>query len=272
MSAQSFHFPAPRVPPNAGHAFGGIWRLTARRLVTPRHWLTVAGLLAVLVLFALPAASNQAAAARTFLPWMADFYVSFLVPLLAFISAAGVVRDDLGAGSVDYIFTRPVRRPTFVAFRYLAHVGCAQLNFLFGLATLIGFAVYREVPGVWAAAGSLLLAQVAVIAAFSAFGFLCAMLTSRYVIVGLLYGAIIEVGIGNVPTQLNRISMIRHAREIMRPVLGETGSEMSGPLAADPLGTPAAVALLLVFSALMLGAAALVLRFKELAGAADRDV
>ena len=36
-------FPAPRVAPHASHAFGGIWRLTARRFFTPGYWLTLAG-------------------------------------------------------------------------------------------------------------------------------------------------------------------------------------------------------------------------------------
>jgi hypothetical protein len=49
MPASSERFPAPRVTPDATHAFGGIWRLTARRFFTPGYWLTLAGLLVVLV-------------------------------------------------------------------------------------------------------------------------------------------------------------------------------------------------------------------------------
>ena len=35
-----------------------------------------------------------------------------------------------------------------------------------------------------------------------------------------VYGGIIEVGIGSVPTQLHRISMVRHVIGIMQPLLG----------------------------------------------------
>lgn len=266
MNAQLSTFPAPRVMPNAAHAFGGIWRLTIRRYFSRGHWLTLAGMLALLVLFSFPMAPNRAAAARGFLPWVGAFYVCFLVPLLAFISAAGALRDDLGAGTVDYVFTRPVRRSAFVAFRFLAHVGCAQLDFLLALAALVAVGIYRDAPGLWAAVPVLLLAQGVVIIAFSAFGFLCGTLTSRYVIVGLLYGGLIEVGIGNVPTQLNRLSMVRQALSVLRPIMGDQRIGMGGPMAADPLSTPAALALLLTFSSVMLAVAAILFAMKELAG------
>ena len=131
------------------------------------------------------------------LNWVATFYVCFVVPILSFISAGGVARDDLKADAVDYIFTRPVRRPMFVLFRYVAHVACTQLDFLLALAVVVGVGVSLNVPGMMAAVPALLVAQACAIVAFSAFGFLCGMFTSRYVIVGLLYGSIVEVGIGS---------------------------------------------------------------------------
>jgi ABC-2 type transport system permease protein len=261
-------FPAPRVMPNAARAFGGIWRLTARRFFVPGHWLALAGMLAVLALFGSAVRGDQPA---RYLNWCALFYVCFLVPILAFISAAGVIRDDLKAGSVDYVFTRPVRRPAFVVFRYLAHVGCAQLDFLLALGVVTALGMFRGVPGMITAAGVLLLAQAVVIVVFSAFGFLCGMLTSRYVIIGLAYGAIVEVGIGSVPTQLNRISMLRHATEILRPILGDVQIGMGGPLAAEPLSAPAAIALLLTFAAAMLAVTAVLFAVREMAGASGRD-
>ena len=259
------HFPAPRVMPNAAHAFGGIWRLTIRRFASPMRWLIVGGMLFLLGLLA--TAPNSA----RYLNWVATFYVCFVVPILSFISAGGVARDDLKADAVDYIFTRPVRRPMFVLFRYVAHVACTQLDFLLALAVVVGVGVSLNVPGMMAAVPALLVAQACAIVAFSAFGFLCGMFTSRYVIVGLLYGSIVEVGIGNVPTQLNRISMVRQVLSILQPVLGEQRVGLGGPLAAEPLSMTTAIALLLTFSAAMLAVAALVFALKELAGASGRD-
>ncbi len=263
-------FPAPRVMPNAVNAFGGVLRLTVRRHFTVGHMLVLAGMLVLLVLFSFPAAPSREAATHGLIPWAGRFYVCFLAPILAFIAAAGVMRDDLQADAVDYIFTRPVRRSVYVLFRYVAHVACAQIDFLIALVAVLGIGVYREVPELWAAVPRLLLAQALVITAFSAFGFLCGMLTSRYVIVGLLYGAIIEVGVGNVPTQLNQLSMIRQVLGVLRPIVG--GDEgVGGAALASTFSTPTTIALLLAFAVAMLAATAAVFTMKELAGASGRD-
>lgn len=263
-------FAAPRVPANAAHAFGGIWRLTAQRFFTRGHWLAVGGMLVVLGLFAWGASASKGGV-QHYASWCAGFHVCFLVPLLAFISAAGVVRDDLKAGTVDYVFTRPIRRHLFVAFRYLAHVGCAQLDFLLALGVVIGVGIYRGAPAIGTAVPLLLLAQVAVIVVFSAFGFLCAMLTSRYVIVGLVYGGIIEVGIGNVPTQMNRLSMIRHVRDLLEPVFRLGDIPAAAMERAPQPGIAATLGMLLLVAAVMLAATAAVFSLKELSGGAGRD-
>jgi ABC-2 type transport system permease protein len=266
--AQANAFPAPRVLPNEWHAFGGVWRLSVRRFFNPTRWLVFAGLLALLVLFSYAGARRPA---QDFLPWVARFYVCFLVPVFAFLAAAGIIRDDLQAGSVDYLFTRPVRRPVFVFLRYLAHTGCAQLDFLLALAGLVIVGMLRDVPGVGAALPWLLLTQVLMVAAFSAFGFLCAMLTSRYVVIGLVYGAVIEVGLGNVPTQLNRLSMIREALGILAPVLDLNRVTTVGPLTIEAVSSPMATLALIGASVLMLGIAAVIFTWREPAGAAGRE-
>ncbi len=259
----------PRVRPNLAHAFGGVWRLSIRRYYSPSRWLMLAGMLVVLGAFSIPATTTQAQAAREFLPWAARIYVGFLVPLLAFLSAAGLVRDDLQAGSVDYLFTRPVRRPVFVGLRYLAHASCTQIDFLFGLAVIAGLGIFHQVPGLAEALPLLLLAQVVAIMAFSAFGFLCAMITSRYVIIGLLYGALIEVGLGNVPTHLSSLSMSRQILTILAPLLERSGG--NSPMVVAAMSAPIAAGILLGTAVVMLGLTALIFHVREPAGSLARE-
>jgi ABC-2 type transport system permease protein len=265
-------FPAPRVAPNARHAFGGIWRLAARRFSAPGYWLTLAGLLGLLVVFSIPAAPSHAAAARSFLPWAAGFYVCFLVPIFAFISGAGAIRDDASAATVDYVLTRPVRRPLYVLFRYVAQMACTQIDFLFALAALAAIGVFHQVPGLWSALPLLLLAQSVAVIAYSAFGFFCGLLTSRYIIVGLAYAAIVEVGIGNVPTQLNQISIVRQLLGLMRPLFDEShGGGLTRAALTGTSGTPVTVAVLLGFSVVMIALAATLFAHREFAGSSVRD-
>ena len=259
---------APRPVPNAAHAFGGIWRLTSRRFFTPGYWAMLVAMLAGLVVFSIPAADNRVEAATGLLPWAAGFYVCFLLPILSFIGGAGAMRDDLGAGTVDYVFTRPVTRRAYIAFRYLAQMACTQIDFLFALGVVAGLGLFWQVPGLWSAMPLLLLAQVVGIIVFTAAGFFCGLLTTRYIIVGLLYGAVIEIGVGNVPTQLNQISLLRHLLAILRPILGESGWALDRFSDAEPSNAFAAVGLLLAVAAALVALTAVLFSFREFAGSA----
>jgi hypothetical protein len=125
--------------------------------------------------------------------------------------------------------------------------------------------VFREIPGLAAGLPLLLLAQVLTIAAFSALGFLCAVLVSRYLVIGLLYAGIIEAGVGQIPTQLSRLSMTRQIRELLEPVMLGVSDGFSAGAALSTTG------LMLVFSAAFVLVAAVVFSMKELAGAAARE-
>jgi ABC-type transport system involved in multi-copper enzyme maturation permease subunit len=249
----------------------GLWRLTARRFFTPGYWIILAGMLVLLAIFSIPAAPDRATAADGLLPWAAGFYVCFLLPIFAFISSASAMRDSFGAATVDYVFTRPIRRPAFVVFRYLTQMLCTQIDFLFSFAVIIGLGVYHDVPGLWPALPTLLLGQVTAIVVFSAFGTACAALTSRYVIVGLLYAGIVEVGLGNVPTQINQMSLVRQVLGILRPVIGEHGDPLARLASVASLSQSGIVALLLAISIVLVAISALVFAVQEFTGSAGRD-
>ncbi|MCX6951239.1 MAG: ATP-binding cassette domain-containing protein [Verrucomicrobia bacterium] len=260
-------FPAARVTPNVRHAFGGVWRLTVCRFLAPKHWLILAGLMGVLVLLSVPMSPNRAAAAQGFLPWVSGFYLTFLAPILAFLTAAGVMREEFKGATVDYVLTRPVARPVFLVFKFVAHLVCAQADFLCAFAVVVGIGVYHGVPGLWEAVPRLLLAQVILLTAFSAFGFLGAVLTSRYVVVGLLYGGIIEIGVGKIPTQLSRLSMTGQVKSMLAPLTRAPGVEAFTPDA----GALATTAILVSFAVVVVGVAAALFAWQELASAQSRE-
>lgn len=254
--------PRPRVEPNQWHAFGGVWRLTFRRWLSLGHFLPMAGMLTLLAVVAV--ASIGMRNRPDYFDWCGSFFVGVVVPILAFLSGAGALRDDLKAGAVDYLFTRPVRRPAFIVFRYLSHLACTQLTYLFGLGVLIAVGVYREIPDLAADLPRLLLAQTITTAAFVALGFFCAALAARYLIIGLLYAGVIEVGIGQIPNQLSRLSVTSQVRDMLGPITGSS----AGLVSADAFTTTLYV---LLFSAGFVAATALVFSMKELSGAPARD-
>lgn len=260
MSTAGTFAPA-RVAPDLAHAWGGVWRLTFRRLLVPAHWLTVGIGLAVLTLLFI--GGVHGGSPDHFIEWTISFYVTFLVPALAFMAAAGAMRDEMKSGTVDYVLTRPVPRPAFVGFKFVAHLICVQIDFLFAFGLVLGFAVSRQVPGLAGVATQLLCGQVLLITAFSAFGFLCGAITSRYVVIGLAYAGIIEVGVGQIPTQISRLSMTNQVRFVLAPLW-----EHAVRAAAEPSWL-IATGVLLLFSVVMLGAAAAIFTLRELSGPAD---
>ena len=261
MNAPRPAFPAPRVAPNLSHAFGGIWRLTFRRFLQAGHWLTVGiGLVVMMLLFTGGPRHDTPA---QFLDWAINFYLTFLVPVLAFMAGGGAMRDEMKSGTVDYVLTRPVSRPAFVAFKYLAHTLCTQINFLPAFAVVVAFAVFREVPNLASVIPQLLLGQILLVAAFGGLGFLSGALAVRYVIIGLVYAGVVEVGVGQIPTQLSRLSMTHQVRALLAPLWDKTVDLTTVP------GWPASAAILLAFGAVTVAATAALLAFRELSGPSD---
>ena len=251
----SLSAPLAPVVPNQRHAFGGVWRLTCRRFLLPTRWVIVLIGLAVLTLLSFASGQRDVSRSGQYVSWVVGFYVTFLVPALAFIAAGGAMRDEMKSGTVDYVLTRPVRRPAFVVFKFIAHTVCTQIDFLLALVVVLAIGTVRGVPDLVAAAPKLLLGQVLLVMAASAFGFLSGVLTSRYVVIGLLYAGVIEAGVGQIPTQLSRLSMTRQIRDLLEPATGAVAS-----LAAT-LGT---AGLLLVFTGVALAAAAALFNLREL--------
>lgn len=257
---------ANRVVPHLAHAFGGVWRLTLRRYLLPVHWITVVGLCGLLVLTSFPAASTAPQAKTGFMPWVITFYLTFLLPLLAYIAAGGAIRDEMKAGNVDYVFTRPVGRSAFLGCKYASHLACIQLDCLISFATVMGIGIYREVPGLAAAAPALFGAQVLVLAAFTALGFLGGISSHRYIVYGLVYGAVIEIGVGQIPTQISQLSMTHQVRAMLQPLVpSEAAAAAAGAVSAPP-SVFLTVLLVLGFTGLCFGAAAALFSLLELSG------
>ncbi|ATC64156.1 hypothetical protein CMV30_09420 [Nibricoccus aquaticus] len=256
-------FSAPRTAPNQWNALGGVWRLTAWRLLSRNQLLVTAGLLAVLAFFCSKLTAPRAP--DDYLEWVAGFLLSVVVPVLAFLSGAGAMRDEMKPGAVDYVFTRPVKRWAFVGFKYLAHTACLQAMWLLAFGVVVFFAAARNAPAIGAIYPWVLLAQMLTIAGFTALGFLCAVLTSRYLVIGIVYAGIVEAGVGNIAAPLSRLSMTRQVRELIEPQMLGAIDGVSWTAALTTTGA------MLVFAAVFVGAAAAIFSMQEMTGARGKE-
>lgn len=255
--------PPAAVAPNAWHAFGGVWRLTFRRFMTPMQGIVFAGAIALLLLigFALTRTGNI----RGFYNFLADFYLTIVTPMVAFIAAAGTIRDDLRPAVTDYVLIRPMRRPAFILFKFVAHVACMQVGFLVALVALMGLGSAREITGLAASFPWLLFAQALTVMAFSAFGFLCGALSSKYFLIGLAYAGLVELGVGAIPTQINRLSMLRQVNTLLHSVLPHVRP------AGEPQDALTTIVVLFSIAAVMVALTAGLFAVRELASAPTKE-
>lgn len=246
----------PRVMPDQRRAFGGVWRLTVWQFLSCNHLLTVAGMTAFLGFLAWRFSTSRLPGA--YLEWVMEFFLPVVVPVLGFLSGAGAMRDQMKSSATDYVFTRPVRRWSFVAFKYVAHMACTQVCWLPAFAVIVGFALRRG-GGIEPIYAGVLFVQMLMLCAFMAFGFLCAVLTKRYLVIGIIYGVIVEVGVGSIPAPLSRLSLTRQMREILQPV----ADGIPGVSFAEVIGTSGSIFL---FCTACVGLAALLFSHRELMG------
>ena len=264
MNSAPQPFPAARVAPNLWYAFRGILWLTSHRRRGLRPLLTLTGLLAA---FALVAGTTLRAATSLdgFVTWASSFHLGLLVPVICFLSAAGALRDDLKPGASDYLLTRPVARPVFVWFRYAAQMFCLQWEFLLAFIVLSSVGVYRHVPDLWNALPTLLVAQTILVAVFSALGILCSVITSRYVILGLTYAVVVELGFAALP---NRIAAIAVKHQVLQLVRGQLHLPGTAALTPDLVSCASTVGILML---LTLGLAALIFSRQQHSGTRPTD-
>jgi len=104
------------------------------------------------------------------------------------------------------------------------------------------------------------------VTAFVAFGFICAALTSRWVVIGLIYGAIIEGGLGNAPLAINRLAMTHQTRVMVHSLVGRhwTGSDLAS--LAHNAHPWAAAGILALIAIAWVSAAAAIFSRQELVG------
>lgn len=255
---------SPDVRPNPWRAFGGVWRLTWRRFCTPAQWLILAG--SVTVLGLLSVIRVRYGRETAFLPWTAQFYLGLIVPVMAFLSGAAAIRDEMKSSTADYVLTRPVRRIHLVVFKYLSHLACSQLFYLAVLASLLGLAIAIRVPDAISTAPRLVLTQLLAVMCFNALGFLFGVISERYLVLGIVYAGTVEMAIGRIPTQLNHLSM-SHQLSSLLPSLDPTGVAF-----LTVAGSPASVTLsLLGYTMAFMAICALIFSRRELAGAAGRS-
>jgi ABC-2 type transport system permease protein len=202
--------------PAFGDALLGILRLTWSGLLA---WRRIPGLIALV--FASPLLATIALAASRdhqsegFRMWILNLHANFMVPIACLLSAGSMIRDEIQAGTLPFLITRPIRRSRLVLLKYVCHV--AWLEVVLGLnatvLTLCGMAL--RIDGAFTMGLWLLGIQTLLIPAFAGVSVLLGLISKRYLLLGILYGCVVETGFGQIPTNINVLSLSRHFQGLM---------------------------------------------------------
>lgn len=193
-----------------------------------------------------------------FYHWLIDFYFFIILPLNCVRASGALIRDELQADTLGFLTTRPLSRARLLAAKYISQTAWLQIVFLAETLLLFAAGTLRQIPALGALIPTFLAAQLLAVPAWSALGAFLGLVTRRYIAMALLYGLIVEMGIGRIPTNINTLSLMRHLKTLLahNPAL-QGIYEWSGA------GVPLSVGALVLATGVFLSLAALLFTFVE---------
>ena len=205
--------PAQPNQPNWPWALRGLWALTWKSQVSWRRLPIIAAIVAALP--ALTYATLRDGQTEAYFHWVVDFYLFLLLPLYCLSICGALIRDELQGNTLGFLTTRPLSRARMFLLKYCCHTCWLQLlAFMIGVLLLVaGWA--RGIEKIAAFAPVLLGLQVLAVFAYGALSAFLGLVNQRYMVLGILYGLIVELGIGQIPTNINNLSLARHGRTIL---------------------------------------------------------
>ena len=193
-----------------------------------------------------------------FYHWLLDLYFFVILPLQCVRGSGGLIRDELQADTLGFLLTRPISRARLLLLKYVTQTAWLELVLLLETLLLFGVAGLRQLPEVRSLMPLLLAAQIMAVPAWSGLGILLGQLTKRYMPLALVYGFIVEMGIGRIPSNINTLSLMRHLKSLLAHHSGVQDIYKWTPEAPwIPLGA------LVLAAAVFVAAAALLFTYRE---------
>ncbi|NGO79278.1 ABC transporter permease [Streptomyces sp. YC504] len=230
-------------------------RLTYRALLGRRRALILFSLPVLLIAIsvavrALTGADDQVAA-----DVLGGFALATMVPLIGVIAGTGAIGPEIDDGSVVYLLSKPVKRPTIIFTKLIVAIGVTMA--FSAIPTFIAGMILNG-NGQQVAVAYTIAALVASIA-YAALFLLLGTITKHAVVFGLVYALVWETLFGSLVAGARTLSVQQWALALAEKVAGSD-------LVKSDVGLPAAVILLAAVTGLATWYAGQKLRTLTLAG------
>lgn len=231
-------------------------RLTYRALLGRRRALILFILPALLILISVAVRMLSGADDQTAANVLGGFALATMVPLIGVIAGTGAIGPEIDDGSIVYLLSKPVKRPTIVFTKLI--VAIAVTMAFSALPTAIaGFILNGN--GQQIAVAYAIAALVASIA-YSALFLLLGTVSRHAVVIGLVYALVWEALFGSLVAGARTLSVQQWSLAVAEKVTGENG------VITSDVGLPLAVVLLAGVTAVATWYAGQKLRTMTLAG------
>jgi ABC-2 type transport system permease protein len=190
---------------------------SVRKLLTNRRWIIVLLLAALIgVVMGYSASLGAVGALDQGSDLLNLLVLSFVLPIMAMIFGASMIRNEIDDRSITQVITSPVdRRISYLGY-YLSLIMVLALSLL--VVTVVGWTGYYLVSGISGDAVGLLIAYLAVLmlgaVVYSSLFLVMGVVLKQPIYLGLIYAFVWEGFIGSLPGAIGNITIMHQLRVI----------------------------------------------------------
>jgi len=213
-------------------AFLAIVRVTLRQVLGGKRWILL-GLLSFVPAVVMWFSSANATADEAFVLYHEaplGLLLLIVLPVVALVIGAGAIGDERRDATLSFLLLRPIRRATIVGAKFVA--AWLATTLIVAAAGGLASAVVSLRTDSWQTLGPTVVALALSSAAYTAVFLVLGHLTSRAVLVGLVYVFIWESGFTYAAPGLANVSLSRIGLTAYAALVPD-----STRLLADPLGS-----------------------------------
>ena len=227
--------------------------LTVRYLLSTKRGLATLALswIPLLLVAVLAVARVASFDILLFQALMVPLFLQIVLVFVTLVDSTALVREEIDDNTLPYLLTRPISKPALAVAKYAGYLVAACALLL--PPVLVSYGVTEAYGGTGLGTDAdvltgFLAATALAIVAYGALFFFLSIILRKPLFVGLLIGFVWENVVGSFPGSVPKLSLIYYLKSVLKGTIG------IGPLSGfdTNVSAPAAAAILLIFTVVMI--------------------